>query len=299
MDSSPIHAEELQISPLQHALCDTFDIQLDLLRLDLIHPNLSGNKWFKLRHSLDHASKNNYTALLSFGGAYSNHLHALAYAGYRHSFKTIGIIRGEKIDNPTLQDCRQWGMELHFISREQYREKNEIDFLSDMQKKYPNAFIIPEGGSNALGLQGCREILQNVDASSYDTICCPIGTATTFTGIAQSLQLHQNSIGFPALKNAQYLESVIQEKIPHNRWRIEYDYHQGGFAKCNATLLQFIDSFYQANHIVLDFVYTAKMMMGIFDLISKAHFQKGQKILALHTGGLQGNQSKPALNFSK
>ena len=279
------------ISSIHHPLLCEYGIQLDMLRLDLLHPAISGNKWFKLKYNIEYALEHNFTCLVSFGGAYSNHLHAMAYAGKEAGLKTIGYIRGEEVQNPTLKDCKDWGMELHFISRNDYKNKNENEFLETLQQMHPDAYIIPEGGSNPLGLKGCREIVSITDTSHYDTFCCAVGTATTFIGLAQSIQAHQSAIGFTAMKNGSYLNDTISPAVNHNRWHLETDYHAGGFGKKNNTLVDFIHSFKLEQNIELDIVYTAKMMTGIFDLIQQHKFQSGTKILAIHTGGLQGNRS--------
>jgi 1-aminocyclopropane-1-carboxylate deaminase len=279
------------ISPILHPLLCEYGIQLDMLRLDLLHPAISGNKWFKLKYNIEYALEHNFTSLVSFGGAYSNHLHAMAYAGKEAGLKTIGYIRGEEVQNPTLMGCKDWGMKLHFVSRTDYKHKNELEFLETLQQMHPDAYIIPEGGSNSLGLKGCLEIVTVSDTSQYDHICCAVGTATTLTGIAQSLLPHQSAIGFTAMKNGSYLKDTISLTVNHHRWDLETEYHFGGFGKKNHSLVDFIHSFKLEQNIELDIVYTAKMMIGLLDLIQQHKFRSGSKILAIHTGGIQGNRS--------
>lgn len=294
MDTKQLTQFEFQpliISSLHDELLNAKNIQIDLLRLDLLHPEISGNKWFKLKYNLHEAYKQNAISLLSFGGAYSNHLHALAYAGFITGFKTIGIIRGEEVMNATLQDCISWGMQLHFISRETYREKSDIQFLQEIQSQFPNTFIIPEGGNNEAGLLGCNEILQGIDLSNYQFIAASVGTATTVCGLINTSMESNSILGFLALKNGLYLEDEIKLRTIKTNWRLVNDYHFGGFGKMNAALITFMEEFKSKHHIELDRVYTAKMMFGIFDMIQRDEFPEKTKLLVIHSGGLQGNRS--------
>lgn len=285
------------ITPILSSLIESHGIQLDLLRIDLLHPHISGNKWFKLKYNIDHAKLEHKNTLVSFGGPYSNHLHALAFAGKEAGFSTIGYIRGEEVSNSTLQDCKEWGMDLQFISRHEYRSKSDEAFLADIQRQHSDSMIIPEGGSNELGLKGCREILSLCDTTSYNYITCAVGTGTTFAGIAQSLLPHQHAIGFTAMKGGAYLQESLAQYIPHSRWSLETEYHFGGFGKMHAEVLHLIRNFKESNHVELDFVYTAKMICGIMDKIRKNHFDSGSKILSIHTGGVQGNRSMASSIF--
>lgn len=262
-----------------------------MLRLDLMHPHVSGNKWFKLKYNIEEAIKNNKRTLLSFGGPYSNHLHALAFEAKENNLKSIGFIRGEKVINDTLKDCMEWGMQLHFISRSEYQQKNELDYLNKLQLQYSDTFIIPEGGNNELGIKGCKEILQNINLDNYHFISTAIATGTTFKGILNSV-IHKNKIfGFSSFKNNDILYNDIKNFTENKNWQIISDYHFGGFAKKNNELISFIKEFQKQNNIELDFVYNAKMMFGILDLIKKNNFENGSKILCIHTGGVQGNRS--------
>lgn len=266
-------------------------VQIDILRLDQLHPQISGNKWFKLKYNLDESINLNAKEILSFGGAYSNHLHALAFAGKEYGIKTIGIIRGNEVLNDTLNDCKNWGMELHFISRENYRHKTDEEFLQSIQSEFPNAYIIPEGGNNALGRKGCEEILSGIDLSSYSHICCAIGTGATFSGIINSSIPSNHILGFSSLKNGLYLEDEIRNWTHHTNWFMIHDYHFGGFGKRTNELIQFMNEFNQLFNIDLDIVYTSKMLFGVFDLIVKNYFNTNSKILVIHSGGVQGNCS--------
>ena len=280
----------LSISTLSDKRLAEKNTHIDVLRLDLWHPEISGNKWFKLKYNLEQAQKEKKKNLLSFGGAYSNHLHALAFAGKEFSFNTVGIIRGEEVMNDTLSDCKKWGMELHFIPRNEYKDKYNSQFLEKIQSQFPHHYLIPEGGNNALGLQGCKEILKNIDISTYQFIACAVGTSTTFTGLIESAYPQHHLIGFSALKNGFYLNDEIKKNTNKLNWELNHDYHFGGFAKSNVSLLEWMKHFKKLHGIELDFIYTAKMMYGLFDMIHKDEFKNG-RLLAIHTGGLQGNRS--------
>jgi 1-aminocyclopropane-1-carboxylate deaminase len=282
--------EKPLITPIYDELFIKKSVQVDMLRLDLIHPNISGNKWYKLKHNIEAAKQLQAKQILSFGGAYSNHLHALAFAGKMFDFNTIGFVRGEAVANPTLDDCQRWGMKIHFMAREDYRQKNEKQFLHQIALQFPDAFIIPEGGDNELGKKGCSEIL-SAATKGYDYIVCSVGTGTTLAGLMESTAPKQSLIGFVVLKNGFYLQHQIQQKARHQHGQLQHDYHFGGFGKSTSILLDFMKTFQQKNNIELDKVYTAKMMFGLFDMIQNNKFENNTSILALHTGGLQGNRS--------
>ncbi|MBK7762559.1 MAG: 1-aminocyclopropane-1-carboxylate deaminase/D-cysteine desulfhydrase [Bacteroidetes bacterium] len=271
-------------------MLDNKKVQIDILRLDAMHPEISGNKWFKLKYNLQAAYERGAKSLLSFGGAYSNHLHALAFAGFKTKLKTIGIIRGEEVVNPTLQDCIVWGMDLHFISREKYRHKTEVSFLEEIQSKFPHAYIIPEGANNEAGLLGCNEILQGIPLANYQYIAASVGTATTLCGLINASLGSNEVLGFLAMKQGLYLEEEIKQRTTKTNWRLIDDYHFGGFGKSNAELFTFMDNFTTKHNIDLDRVYTAKMMYGMYDLIQANRFEHNAKFLVIHTGGLQGNR---------
>jgi len=271
---------------------DSFEVGLYLKRDDLLHPIISGNKFRKLKYNLQRAKKEKYTKLLTFGGAYSNHILAVACAGHEHGFETIGIIRGEELqnqwkDNPTLKRAFAYGMQLDFVSREEYREKNTKRSVEVLQTKDEKPMILPEGGTNALAVKGCMEILTEEDAS-FDHVCCAVGTGGTISGVINASEQHQTVLGFPALKG-DFLKADIATFVKRDNWNLISDYHFGGYGKVDEVLVNFINTFKKETGIPLDPVYTGKMMFGIVDLIQKGHFQKGSKILAIHTGGLQGN----------
>jgi 1-aminocyclopropane-1-carboxylate deaminase len=256
-----------------------------------IHPEVSGNKFRKLKYNLEAAIREGFGGVLTFGGAFSNHIAATAAAGKLLDISTVGIIRGEELDkdidlNPTLSYAKASGMDLEFISRAAYRNKNEVSFLKSLNIKYPNFYIIPEGGTNARAVRGCSEILTEKDRD-FDVICCAVGTGGTISGLINSSLPHQKIIGFPALKGA-FLNEDIRKFAQHSNWELCPDYSFGGYAKVNQELIQFINQFKIDFGIPLDPVYTAKMMFGIDDLVKKGFFSRSTKILAIHTGGLQG-----------
>lgn len=281
----------LEITTVSDSFLTDQNIRLDILRLDLIHPEVSGNKWFKLKYNIQAALDQHAESILSFGGAYSNHLHALAFAGKLFGIKTIGIIRGEEVMNTTLSDCINWGMELHFISRDEYRTKYEDEFIDKMQLKFPSTYIVPEGGNNAFGRKGCEEILQAVKVELYSHICCAVGTGATFTGIIQSSDRNNHVLGFSSIKNGLYLEDEIGKQTEKENWTMLHSYHFGGFAKRTRPLIEFVQDFKAKQDIELDYIYTGKMMYGLYDLIQKKSIPAGSNILFIHSGGLQGNRS--------
>jgi len=255
------------------------------------HDTISGNKLRKLKYNLIEASNSRKNTLITFGGAFSNHILAVASAGDLLGFKTVGIIRGEellsKIDsNPTLSLARSYGMSLKFISREHYRNKTSDDFISELKKEFGDFYLIPEGGTNDLAVKGCEELLTDAD-KGFDIICCSVGTGGTISGLINSALPHQKIIGFPALKG-DFLSEEITKFAKHKNWELHTNYHFGGYGKVNDTLVEFINTFKTAHDIPLDPIYTGKMMFGIYDLIEKGYFPKTSKILAIHTGGLQG-----------
>ena len=250
-------------------------IQLTIKRLDLIHPRISGNKFFKLKYNFFAAQQQGLRQILTFGGAYSNHIAATAYAAQLVGFQSIGIIRGEELStqdlNPTLQVAQDFGMQLHFVSRAEYRLRHESEYLQQLQRQYPQAFIIPEGGTNTLAIQGTQEILTSEDRENYDVICCAVGTGGTIAGIIKSSSEQQQVLGFSALKG-DFLQRDIQQWTDKQNWALTDAYCCGGYAKTSQELLQFMQQFEQRYAIPLEQVYTAKMMMGLFDLIQKNHF---------------------------
>ena len=268
-------------------------ISVHIKREDLIHPFVSGNKFRKLKYNLLQAKEEQQETLLTFGGAFSNHIAAVAFAGKEKGFKTIGIIRGDELrdkisENPTLQFAENCGMQFEFVSRETYRLKQEISFLEDLKQKFGDFYLIPEGGTNDLAIKGCEEILTEEDAE-FDYIACSIGTGGTICGIINSILPHQKVLGFPALKG-DFLKEEIRNIVKNNNWDLLTDYHFGGYGKVNIELIAFINQFFAENNIPLDPIYTGKMVFGVIDLIHKGYFPAQSKILLIHTGGIQGIQ---------
>ncbi|MBR9845457.1 MAG: 1-aminocyclopropane-1-carboxylate deaminase/D-cysteine desulfhydrase [Algicola sp.] len=257
----------------------------------LNHPYVSGNKLRKLKYNLMEAKKRNKAVLLTFGGAFSNHIAAVAYAGQEHGFQTIGIIRGEELNeqnslNATLSFAKSCGMQFKFVSRDVYRNKTSESFIEQLQRAFGDFYLIPEGGTNALAVKGCEDILTEADLK-FDYVCCPVGTGGTISGLINSSHSTQKIIGFPALKG-DFLREEITKFASASNWELITNYHFGGYAKINEDLIQFINQFKRCYNVPLDPIYTGKMMYGIYDLISKGYFKEGSKILAIHTGGLQG-----------
>lgn len=277
-------------SPIQ-TVFNKKGVQLDVLREDLNHPLIQGNKFRKLKYNLIQAKESGCDTLLTFGGAFSNHIHATAAAGKAFGFKTVGVIRGEELQhkkfNPTLQQAQDFGMEFKFISRKDYRRKNEEVFLNILKNEFPTAYILPEGGTNELAIQGCEEILDE-RTKVYDFICSPIGTAGTISGMIKASENHQKIIGFPALKGADFLQDEIKKYTDKINYEFVNVYHFGGYAKFSDELITFVNNFYAETKIPLEPVYTGKMFFGLNDMIQNEYFSKGSKILAIHTGGLQG-----------
>ncbi len=270
-------------------------------RLDLIHPSINGNKWFKLKYNIEKVLLTQHKTMLTFGGAWSNHIHATAAAGKEFGFKTIGVIRGEEPSrySTTLLLAKECGMQLEFISREAYREKEGEDFKGWLHEQFGSFHLVPEGGSNFLGVNGCMEILSEED-KEFDFICGACATGATLAGLLLAMKPHQHAIGFSVLKNGNFLAEEVKKQLKSvlnddeaveeisSRFEIVTDYHFDGYGKWNDELLQFVSGFESEHHIPLDQVYTGKMMFGLMDLIPKNHFPGGSKILAIHTGGLQG-----------
>ena len=279
---------------LQHPFADERQIEVVVKRLDLLHPVVQGNKFYKLHYNLKAAKALGYTRVLTFGGAYSNHIHATALAAAANGLQSIGIIRGEIVKplNPTLEDAERQGMIFYPMNRGDYRQKENPSIFENLKLQFGDFYLIPEGGTNALAIKGTKEILAEQDLS-MDFICTPIGTGGTFAGLVDSAKPEQHVIGFSALKG-EFIFSEIEQLLqkydisPKCRYTIETAYHFGGYAKHNAELITFIQELKEKAKLPADPIYTGKMMFGLLDLIGKNYFPNGSKILVLHTGGLQG-----------
>lgn len=271
-------------------------IELFIKREDLIHPYISGNKFRKLKYNLEEAVKLKKKSLLTFGGAFSNHIVATAVAGEMAGLKTFAIIRGEELglnlaktleENATLRRAHESGMKFHFVSRELYRQKTSFGFIEKMKNKWGDFYLIPEGGTNIFGVQGCEEILSTED-KKMNFICCAVGTGGTISGLINGSRRNQKLIGFPALKGDFLSEEIKKYTTNNSKWRLQKDYAFGGYAKHTDELISFINDFNKQTGVLLDPVYTGKMMFGVLDLIKKDFFEENTKILAIHTGGIQG-----------
>ena len=274
---------------------DSAGVSLFVKREDELHPFVSGNKFRKLKYNLKEAMDHGEKTLLTFGGAFSNHISALAYAGKQNGFKTIGIIRGDELEirpdliaeNPTLSFALEQGMQLEFVSREIYRSRHEGQFHALLKKRFGDFYLIPEGGTNDLAIKGCEEILTEQD-KEFDFICVSVGTGGTMTGLINSSAVGQKVLGFPSLKGDFLQDEISKIALREKDWSLIHDYHFGGYAKISEKLISFINRFYRSTTIPLDPVYTGKMMFGLLDMIQNNRFEKNSRILAIHSGGLQG-----------
>ncbi len=264
---------------------------LAIKREDRIHPQISGNKYRKLKYNIAQAKAEGKLTLLTFGGAYSNHISAVAAVGKEFGFQTIGVIRGEELvdkvaTNPTIQFAEHCGMQFKFVSREIFKFKTAESFIQKLKRELGDFYLIPEGGTNELAIKGCEEILAE-DDSEYDYICCSVGTGGTISGIINASKPHQTILGFPALKG-DFLREEISKFAQNLNWELITEYHFGGYAKINTELISFMNQFKADFDIPLDPVYTGKLMYGVMDLLRQGYFPEHSKILVIHTGGLQG-----------
>ena len=305
-------SEKVPLQKINDPAIAASGINLFILRLDQIHPHISGNKWYKLKYNMEEAKKQKADGIITFGGAYSNHIAATAAAGKEFGIKTLGIIRGDELAsprpspkereeqplNPTLRFAKDCGMQLHFVPRQEYQKKEASPFIHSIIKSFDNWYLLPEGGTNELAIKGCAEILSLIDIP-FDFVCCPVGTGGTLAGIISALKKDQKAIGFSVLKDGGFLMDEIQKllllPLPPPEGDIKTNYHFGGYGKYTPELLKFMDDFEKQNNIPLDQVYTGKMMFGIYDLIQsgrtpseKKQFPQNSTVIAIHTGGLQG-----------
>jgi 1-aminocyclopropane-1-carboxylate deaminase len=277
------------VEQIRHELFDKQGLKVFIKRDDLIHPMISGNKWRKLKYLLKQAQAERKTHLVTFGGAYSNHLLATAAAAARFGFASTGFVRGEMVTNDTLMLCRLHGMSLIFTPRENYRDKSALygkHFAHDNE-----AFFIDEGGASPLGAKGCSELVNEL-SEDYDHLFCACGTGTTAAGIINGITrqgLKTQFHGVPVLKNGDFLKDDIGSYLTAPaEFDLHTDYHFGGYAKATAELIAFIKAFVASTGILIEPVYTGKMLYALFDLAEKNHFKPGSRILAIHTGGMLG-----------
>lgn len=290
-----VHPEQAKSLVTIESLGDYHGSSLWIKRDDLLDPMVSGNKLYKLKYNLLDAQKAGKKTVLTFGGAYSNHLAATAAMCARHGLQSIGIVRGEASANlnPTLTHAQKNGMRLHYISRSDYRLKSNSEFLDQLRSQFENPFIIPEGGANAAGIKGAAEIL-GPHTETFTHIVCAVGTGTTVAGMLPSALDHQQIIGVPVHKHPQVIDELlethnIQTSHPE-ALKVLADAHHGGYAKYNTELLSFMHDFHTKHGIELDPIYTGKALMACIKAMSDGRINKGAKVLFIHTGGLQGNE---------
>lgn len=290
-----------ELQPLHHPLFTHHNVLVHIKRDDLIHPIISGNKWRKLKYNLDHVKQSsNFNGVLSFGGSYSNHIHALAFACYHQKLPCIAIIRGEinNANNFTLTWARHWGMKLHFVDRKTYRRRHNTDYLVQLQHEYPNYFIVPEGGSNTLAIPGVAEIMSELNQQTeFDTLITSVGSGGTLAGLIsgdkENGDVEHKLLGVAVLKDANYLVEEVKILLPpkakqHNNWQILTNFHCGGYAKFSPEDAQRILEFNQITNVEFEPVYSGKMVLALLDLLEQGYFKTGERIVLLHTGGMQG-----------
>jgi 1-aminocyclopropane-1-carboxylate deaminase len=286
--------QETPVSEIQHPNLEKSGVRVLMKREDLNHPFISGNKWWKLKYNLQEALYQDQHTLLTYGGAFSNHIYATAAAAKELGLKSIGLIRGEETLplNPTLRFAKDCGMKLHYLSRKDYREIDSASQIKSLQKAFGEFYRIPEGGTNGLAVKGCAEFGRALDLVDCNFICLPVGTGGTMAGVINGVSSSKKILGIAVLNEGAFLEKEIEKLLAQRRtdqWKVLTEYAFGGYARRSPVVLNFIETFFAHNHIPLDFIYTAKMMCAVFDLIEKQYFEKGSTILAIHTGGLQGH----------
>lgn len=299
LDFNSIKTEQVRLKEFTNS-----GVRADVLRLDKIHPVISGNKWFKIKYYLAEAVQKQATTILTFGGSWSNHIVATAWACNEAGLPSIGMIRGEEpmFYSHTLRSAADLGMKLIFISREQYQlmTENRESLSPDFEGTHgipKNTYLIPAGGAGRPGLRGASEILQLTDSESYTHIACSIGTSTMFTGLVLESKSHQTVIGIPALKGFSNIPAAMNEILKsrqvHASWRLLGNYHFGGYARKTPELIQFMNYLYETTGIKTDFVYTGKLFFACASLATEKFFAPGSNLLIIHSGGLQGNNSLP------
>lgn len=295
---------ETPLQEIKNSLLDKAGVSLLIKREDMNHPFVSGNKWWKLKYNLEAAIKLEHKTLLTFGGAYSNHIYATAAAAYELGLKSIGIIRGEDVLplNHTLKFAKEHGMDLHYVSREVYRTKTSSSFIENLHHQFGNFYLIPEGGTNKLAVHGCAEWGQTLLPIEFDTLIFAVGTGGTMAGLIQSLGAQKQIIGVSTLKGdflknevdtllvEQNPEVITKKKLStlNRNWSVLTSYHHGGYGKTTEELMHFIETMKQNHNLPLDPVYTGKLLWAVMEEVKKGSFNRGSIILALHTGGMQG-----------
>ena len=285
-----------RVEQFHYPLFKKHKLNVYIKRDDLIHPIISGNKWRKLKGNLAEAKRLNKTGILSFGGAYSNHIHALAYACHQHRLSSIGVIRGEQHyqDNFTLAWARHWQMQLKFVDRQTYRKRQEDVYLAKLSATFPDHFIVPEGGTNPFALSGVGEIISELEQQlDYDTIMLPVGSGGTISGLINADHNQHNILGVAVLKQSEYLLGEIAQLLPpsarsYKNWQLLSQYHGGGYAKFSPQHAQQIREVINESQVPFEPVYSGKMLLALIDLVESGYFPAHHTIVLLHTGGLQG-----------
>ena len=286
-----LHYTPTPIQEIQDPILDKAGVRLLIKREDINHSFVSGNKWWKLKYNLEEAQRLSKKILLTFGGAYSNHIYSTAGAAHELGCKSIGIIRGEKTFplNHTLSFAISKGMKLHYVTREQYRNKTESEFINRLYDLFGDFYLIPEGGTNTLAVTGCEELAKTL-GHDFDYVCCSVGTGGTLAGLINGLPSNKKILGFSSLKGGEFLVEEVKRWLNRslNNWSIISDYHFGGYGKTPDELKKFTEAFYKSFSVPLDPVYTSKLVYGVWDLVAKNFFNPGATVLILHSGGLQG-----------
>lgn len=289
-----------KLQDLHHPLFKKHNVHVEIKRDDIIHPIISGNKWRKLKYNLQQVKQTqDINGVLSFGGCYSNHIHALAFACFEQNIPCVGIIRGEieYANNFTLSWAKHWGMKLCFVDRKTYRRRHDSSYLTELQQKFPGYFIVPEGGSNKLAIAGVSEIITELaQQTEFDTLLTPVGSGGTLAGLIAGDELNNirhKLLGIAVLKNAKYLKSEIERLLPatansHNTWQLLTEFHRGGYAKFSLSDIKRIVELNKVTGVDFEPVYSGKMILAFIDLLEQGYFKAGERIVLLHTGGMQG-----------
>jgi len=279
-----------------HPLFEKYQITVKIKRDDLIHPIISGNKWRKLQGNIAYAKEKGIRNLLTFGGSYSNHIHAFSYACMHHGLSSVGIIRGEASysKNFTLSCAQRCGMTLKFVDRKTYRKRDDLEYLAQLNNEYPDHLLVPEGGSNNLALSGVGNVISELKHQTrFNTLMLPVGSGGTIAGLINADNGQHNILGIAVLKQGEYLQKKVEDLLPENRvglsnWRIMTEYHYGGYARFSKFDSERIRNFSFEVGIPFEPVYSGKMVLALLDLIEANYFPKGHTVMLLHTGGLQG-----------
>lgn len=291
--------ESLKVDKLLLPQFKAHNLSVYMVRADLIHPQISGNKWFKLKYNLLLAQQSDAQCILSFGGAYSNHIHALAYAAKQLGIRTQAVIRGEAVDNPTLSDARKWGMELHFVDRATFRMRDDSLWVQNKMDELGADFLIPEGGSNQLAVKGVAELARQIQDAlpELDYLLCAVGTGGTLAGLISGVRSQMSLEGYPVLKNGGFLNADIESLVSENyysaecNWSLDLNAHYGGYGKVNAEHKRIWLSLEEKTGLPLDPVYTSKLLRRFIERVELGYYPKGSTIALLHSGGVQGRRS--------